>query len=393
MEANSQSKTVLIVEDEKNIVDILRFNLQREGYRTVEAYDGADGLAKARSENPDIILLDVMLPKMIGFDVCRTLREEGNNVPVIILTAREEEADKVLGLEIGADDYITKPFSMRELIARVKANIRRTGMNAAAAATAATTAMPVVGNLSINTDSRQVFRDGKPMDLTTREYELLTFLASHPNKVYSRIDLMEQVWNYGYVGEDQRTVDVTVRRLREKIEADPASPKYILTRRGAGYYFAVPLRLLLLAAALGYTLSGILLRGDAKHGSIRRDIRPLTICFSGRERRVRVLEDTGHSLTEPVSGKPVLILCRGEASLLLNDPLDGDAAQQLTALPAETAAHCGLVPYRAVGTESGLLLYFRPDRVLEADGTTLDCVCAAGPPGFESGQYEGLICV
>ena len=123
MEANSQSKTVLIVEDEKNIVDILRFNLQREGYRTVEAYDGADGLAKARSENPDIILLDVMLPKMIGFDVCRTLREEGNNVPVIILTAREEEADKVLGLEIGADDYITKPFSMRELIARVKANI------------------------------------------------------------------------------------------------------------------------------------------------------------------------------------------------------------------------------------------------------------------------------
>ena len=312
---------------------------------------------------------------------------------MIILTAREEEADKVLGLEIGADDYITKPFSMRELIARVKANIRRTGMNAAAAATAATTAMPVVGNLSINTDSRQVFRDGKPMDLTTREYELLTFLASHPNKVYSRIDLMEQVWNYGYVGEDQRTVDVTVRRLREKIEADPASPKYILTRRGAGYYFAVPLRLLLLAAALGYTLSGILLRGDAKHGSIQRDIRPLTICFSGRERRVRVLEDTGHSLTEPVSGKPVLILCRGEAALLLNDPLDGDAAHQLTALPAETAAHCGLVPYRAVGTESGLLLYFRPDRVLEADGKTLDCVCAAGPPGFESGQYEGLICV
>ena len=234
-----QQKTVLIVEDEKNIVDILRFNLQREGYRTVEAYDGADGLEKARSENPDIILLDVMLPKMIGFDVCRTLRDEGNNVPVIILTAREEEADKVLGLEIGADDYITKPFSMRELIARVKANIRRTGMNAAASATAATAAMPVVGDLAINTDSRQVFRDGKPMELTTREYELLTFLASHPNKVYSRIDLMEQVWNYGYVGDDQRTVDVTVRRLREKIETDPANPKYILTRRGVGYYFAV----------------------------------------------------------------------------------------------------------------------------------------------------------
>ena len=236
---NNQQKTVLIVEDEKNIVDILRFNLQREGYQTCEAYDGADGLAKARSENPDLILLDVMLPQMNGFDVCRTLRDEGNNVPVIILTAREEEADKVLGLEIGADDYITKPFSMRELIARVGANIRRTAMNAAASASAAETAMPVTGGLSINTDSHQVFRDGTPLELTTREYELLTFLASHPNKVYSRIDLMEQVWNYGYVGDDQRTVDVTVRRLREKIETNPANPKYILTRRGVGYYFAV----------------------------------------------------------------------------------------------------------------------------------------------------------
>lgn len=230
-------KTVLIVEDEKNIVDILRFNLQREGYQTREAYDGEDGLAQALSDHPDLILLDVMLPKMNGFDVCRRLREKGDNVPVIILTAREEEADKVLGLEIGADDYITKPFSMRELIARVGANIRRTSM-AAAPASAAAAAMPVSGDLSINTDSHQVFRAGKAIDLTTREYELLTFLASHPNKVYSRIDLMEQVWNYGYVGDDVRTVDVTVRRLREKIEADPANPVYILTRRGAGYYFS-----------------------------------------------------------------------------------------------------------------------------------------------------------
>ena len=231
-------KTVLIVEDEKNIVDILRFNLQREGYRTCEAYDGADGLEKARSQRPDLILLDVMLPKMNGFDVCRTLRQEGDNTPIIILTAREEEADKVLGLEIGADDYITKPFSMRELIARVGANIRRTVMSAPAA-TAADSAMPVAGDLSINTDSHQVFRGGRAIDLTQREYELLTFLASHPNKVYSRVDLMEQVWNYGYVGDDVRTVDVTVRRLREKIEADPANPVYILTRRGAGYYFSV----------------------------------------------------------------------------------------------------------------------------------------------------------
>ena len=235
----NRTKTVLIVEDEKNIVDILRFNLQREGYATLEAYDGADGLSIAQTQNPDLILLDVMLPKMNGFDVCKTLRSQGNNVPVIILTAREEESDKVLGLEIGADDYITKPFSIRELIARVGANIRRTAMNTSAAAAAAATAMPVVGDLSIDTDSHQVFRNGKPMELTTREYELLTFLASHPNKVYSRIDLMEQVWNYGYVGDDQRTVDVTVRRLREKIEENPANPKYILTRRGVGYYFAV----------------------------------------------------------------------------------------------------------------------------------------------------------
>lgn len=228
-------KTVLIVEDEKNIVDILRFNLQRAGYQTLEAFDGEDGLQKAISENPDLILLDVMLPKMNGFDVCKTLRSQGNNVPVIILTAREEESDKVLGLEIGADDYITKPFSMRELVARVGANIRRTAM----AVPAAAAPMPVAGDLSIDTDSHQVYRDGQSIDLTQREYELLTFLASHPNKVYSRISLMEQVWNYGYVGDDARTVDVTVRRLREKIEKDPANPSYILTRRGAGYFFAV----------------------------------------------------------------------------------------------------------------------------------------------------------
>ena len=200
-----QGKTVLIVEDEKNIVDILGFNLQREGYTTLEAYDGEDGLKKAQEEKPDLILLDVMLPKMNGFDVCRALRESHNHVPVVILTAREEETDKVLGLEIGADDYITKPFSMRELVARVRANIRRTAMSAPAAASAAEGAMTVAGDLSINTDSHQVFRAGTVIELTQREYELLTFLASHPNKVYARIDLMEQVWNYGYVGDDART--------------------------------------------------------------------------------------------------------------------------------------------------------------------------------------------
>ena len=229
-----EKKTVLIVEDEKSIVDILRFNLEKEGYAALTAYDGEAGLSMALEKNPDLILLDVMLPKMIGFDVCRILREKGSSVPVIILTAREEEADKVQGLEIGADDYITKPFSMRELMARVKANIRRTAMQQSGPETA----MTAGGGLTINPENYQVCKHDRPIDLTQREYELLTFLASHPGKVYSRIDLMEQVWNYGYVGDDVRTVDVTVRRLREKIEDDPASPALILTRRGAGSYFA-----------------------------------------------------------------------------------------------------------------------------------------------------------
>jgi len=226
-----QMKTVLIVEDEKNIVDILRFNLEREGFRTLEAYDGAAGLELAVNQNPDLILLDVMLPKMIGFDVCRELRARGSSIPILMLTAREEEADKVLGLEIGADDYITKPFSMRELMARVKANMRRSALNPPVEE------MEAASGLVINTAAYQVTKGGKIIDLTQREYELLTFLASHPGKVYSRIDLMEQVWNYGYVGDDVRTVDVAVRRLREKIEDDPANPGYILTRRGVGYYF------------------------------------------------------------------------------------------------------------------------------------------------------------
>ena len=230
-----EKKTVLIVEDEKSIADIIRINLEREGYASLTAYDGEAGLAMALEHNPDLILLDVMLPKLLGFDVCARLREKGNSVPVIILTAREEEEDKVRGLELGADDYITKSFSMRELMARVKANIRRTAMSQSGPAEGA---MAAGGGLTINPENYQVCKHDRPVDLTQREYELLTFLASHPGKVYSRIDLMEQVWNYGYVGDDVRTVDVTVRRLREKIEDDPASPALILTRRGVGYYFA-----------------------------------------------------------------------------------------------------------------------------------------------------------
>ena len=234
--ASETKKRVLIVDDEKNIVNILKFNLQKEGYDTLEAYDGEEGLQLALQENPDLILLDVMLPKMIGWDVCKNLREKGSNIPVIILTAREEEEDKILGLEIGADDYITKPFSTRELMARVKANIRRTAMMNPQPAEDEDQ-MIAAGALSINTDRYKVSKNGMPIDLTQREYELLCFLASRPDKVFSRTSLMEQVWNYDYVG-DARTVDVTVRRLREKIEDDPSTPAYIRTRRGAGYYFS-----------------------------------------------------------------------------------------------------------------------------------------------------------
>ena len=229
-----EKKTVLIVEDEKSIADIIRINLEREGYASLTAYDGEAGLAMALEHNPDLILLDVMLPKLLGFDVCARLREKGNSVPVIILTAREEEEDKVRGLELGADDYITKPFSMRELMARVKANIRRTAMSQSGPAEGA---MAAGGGLTINPENYQVCKHDRPVDLTQREYELLTFLASHPGKVYSRIDLMEQVWNYGYVGDDVRTVDVTVRRLREKIEDDSKKPAYLKTVRGIGYIF------------------------------------------------------------------------------------------------------------------------------------------------------------
>ena len=232
------SKRVLIVEDEKNIVDILSFNLSKEGYDTLEAYDGQAGLQLALEQDPDLVLLDLMLPKMDGFDVCRQLRQAGRNTPVIMLTAREEETDKVLGLELGADDYITKPFSMRELLARVKANIRRNEMAGAASAPQAKPAgqRMELGRMAIDPELMVVYKDGRPLELTQREYELLRFLASQPGKVFSREALMEHVWNYeGYVG-DVRAVDVAVRRLREKVEDDPAAPQFVVTRRGLGYY-------------------------------------------------------------------------------------------------------------------------------------------------------------
>ena len=228
-------KKILVIEDEKNIVDILVFNLIREGYDTLEAYDGATGLRLALEQDPDLILLDLMLPEMDGFEVCRRLRGEGRATPVIMLTAREEETDKVLGLELGADDYITKPFSMRELLARVKANIRRIGMTVQAALSGERLEL---GRITVDPQAMTVSKDGQPLDLTQREYELVRVLSSHRGQVFSREALMEQVWNYeGYVG-DVRAVDVAIRRLREKLEDDPADPKFVVTRRGLGYCFA-----------------------------------------------------------------------------------------------------------------------------------------------------------
>ncbi len=233
------SKKILIVEDEKNIVDILAFNLGKEGYDTLEAYDGEAGLKLALEKDPDLILLDLMLPRMNGFDVCKAVREKNRSTPIIMLTAREEESDKVFGLELGADDYITKPFSMRELLARVKANIRRTEMLTAQPGEAGSGEDQRMerGRILVDVALLMAFKDGKALDLTQREFELLKFMAAQPEKVFSREALMEHVWNYdGYVG-DVRAVDVAVRRLREKVEDDPANPKFIITRRGLGYLF------------------------------------------------------------------------------------------------------------------------------------------------------------
>lgn len=229
---------VLIVEDEPAIAELIAVNLRHNGMVPIWAEDGLSAQREINTQLPDVILLDWMLPGMSGVQLARQWRVHPRTkaVPILMLTARGDEPDKVAGLDAGADDYITKPFSMRELLARVKANIRRTTMLSAPAAE--DNAMSAGGGITINTDSFQVRKNGVPIDLTQREYELLTFLASHPGKVFSRVDLMEQVWNYGYVGDDARTVDVTVRRLREKIEDNPAAPAYILTRRGVGYYFS-----------------------------------------------------------------------------------------------------------------------------------------------------------
>ncbi len=225
---------ILVVEDEKPIVEILKFNLKKEGYSVVEAFDGEAAIEIAFKEEPDLILLDIMLPKMDGFAVCKKLRER-ITTPILMLTAREEEVDKVLGLELGADDYITKPFSMRELMARVKANLRRKIINKNENEDKQTSDIIQIGNLSIDIERYEVTKDGDIIDLTLREFELIKFFAMQPTKIFTRELLLEKVWEYEYYG-DVRTVDVTVRRLREKIEDEPSKPKYVLTKRGVGYY-------------------------------------------------------------------------------------------------------------------------------------------------------------
>ncbi len=227
-------KKILVVDDEAAIGDILKINLEREGYEVTVAMDGEAGAALGLALNPDLILLDVMLPKMDGFEVCKKIRRT-SEVPIVMLTARTEEIDKILGLELGADDYVTKPFSVRELIARVKANLRRTVVKDSIPDTEENTIK--IGEITINTASYELRKDGKPIELTLREFELVKYLAESPNRIFSRETLLEKVWGYEYYG-DMRTVDVTVRRLREKIEDDPGEPRYIMTRRGVGYYFA-----------------------------------------------------------------------------------------------------------------------------------------------------------
>lgn len=233
---DDSKKKILIVDDEPSIQDLLVFNLEKEGYKTITASDGEEGVSLALSQNPDLILLDVMLPKADGLTVCKRIRQTLSKTPIIMLSAKGEEIDKILGLEIGADDYMTKPFSVRELIARVKANLRKVEQNDELSASGVRNNKIVVGDLKLDFDKFEVeVRGQKVTDLTRREFEVLRYLAQKPGQVVTREDLLEKVWGYEYYG-DIRTVDVTIRRIREKIEKNTANPKILITKRGVGYY-------------------------------------------------------------------------------------------------------------------------------------------------------------
>ena len=233
---DDSKKKILIVDDEPSIQDLLVFNLEKEGYKTMTASDGEEGITLALSQNPDLILLDVMLPKADGLTVCKRIRQTMSKVPIIMLSAKGEEIDKILGLEIGADDYMTKPFSIRELIARVKANLRKMDQSDDLSQAGIRSNKVVVGDLKLDLDKFEVeVRGQKVTDLTRREFEVLRYLAQKPGQVVTREDLLEKVWGYEYYG-DIRTVDVTIRRIREKIEKNTANPKILITKRGVGYY-------------------------------------------------------------------------------------------------------------------------------------------------------------
>ena len=247
MEENidKNTKTILIVDDEQPIIDVLMYNLKKEGYNIIEANDGITAVNKALDERPDLMLLDIMLPKLDGLSVCKRVKDS-LNIPIIMLTAKDEEIDKILGLELGADDYITKPFSVRELVARVKANLRKVDavsnpqyIQEQQTNTISNTNKKEnkikVGDLELDLDKFEVRVRNEIIDLTLREFEVLKFLAMQPGQVVTREILLEKVWGYEYYG-DIRTVDVTVRRIREKIEKDTSAPKILITKRGVGYY-------------------------------------------------------------------------------------------------------------------------------------------------------------
>jgi len=220
---------ILVVDDERSIAEILKYSLEKEGYQVILAFNGVEASEKISREKPHLIILDIMMPHKDGLEVCREVRSR-EDIPIIMLTAKETEVDKVVGLEMGADDYVTKPFSTREVIARVKAILRRSSRESISP-----------GNLKyreleLDTSLMEAYKNGRKLDLTLKEFSLLQFLMENQGQVFSRENLLNKVWGYDYVGEE-RTVDVTVRRLREKIEEDTATPEYIFTKRGVGYYF------------------------------------------------------------------------------------------------------------------------------------------------------------
>ena len=235
-ETSTDKKTILIVDDEQPIIDMLVYNLEKEGYNTLEATDGEKAVDIALNNTPDLILLDIMIPKMDGLSVCKRIRHT-LNVPIIMLSAKGEEIDKILGLELGADDYITKPFSIRELMARIKANLRKGKGSYEDGKAEANTNKIIVGDLQLDVDKFETRVKNKVIDLTLREFEVLKYLANQLGQVVTRETLLEKVWGYEYYG-DIRTVDVTVRRIREKIEEDTSNPKIFITKRGVGYYIA-----------------------------------------------------------------------------------------------------------------------------------------------------------